>query len=198
MKRDTNVDVELAAAPDAEPLAALHGAILPGSRLSLFGHAYLASCYRYFIRSPDELVFVAHADLGVVGGAFVSLAPGSLSRRLIGRTPLLWYLALRPLGRGARQILADLLQPASAPAAPDQPELIAIFVAPKERGRGVGELICRAVERELIRRKFASYVVHTERDPDNRAIAFYRRLGFAPPDDGGPPRRLIHLTKTLP
>lgn len=196
MNNDRTLGIEPAAAPDAEALAALHGAILPGSRLSLFGQGYLTSCYRYFIGSRDELVFVARSCGSVIGGAFVSLAPASLSRRLVMHTSLLLQLTLRPMGKGARQIIADLFQ--SAPPSPGQPELVAIFVAPDQQGRRIGEAICRAVEADLMQRQLRSYVVHTERDPGNRAIAFYRRLGFVPAEPSGSTHRLMLLGKTLP
>ncbi|HET6161048.1 MAG TPA: GNAT family N-acetyltransferase [Dongiaceae bacterium] len=171
--------------------------MLPDSRLSLFGRSYLASSYRYFACSPHELAFVARDGDQILGGGFVSLAPDSLSRRLLTHTPLLCHLALRPIGRGARQLAADLLAPAAAPAASDEPELVAIFVASESRGRGIGEAICREVERELGRRQIKSYRVRTERDPANRAIAFYRRLGFI--ESGAEARgRFLVLSKSLP
>src|SRR5690606_21211276 len=46
-----DIVIRPATSDDALTLAALHGALLPGSRLSLFGPGYLASCYRYFIGS---------------------------------------------------------------------------------------------------------------------------------------------------
>lgn len=197
MGSERDLTIELAAASDANALAALHDTILPRSRLSLFGRSYLTDCYHYFIDSRDELVFVARSGESVVGGAFASLTPGSLSRRLVTHTRFLLQFALRPLGRGARQIFADLLQPVPATLS-DQPELVAIFVAPEQQGRGIGEMICRAVEAELIRRQFKSYVVHTERDPGNRAVAFYRRLGFVTAGSIKGSHRLMLLSKTLP
>jgi ribosomal protein S18 acetylase RimI-like enzyme len=198
MGNERNFTIELAAASDAKALAALHDTILPRSRLSLFGQGYLTDCYHYFVDSRDELVFVARSDESVVGGAFASLAPGSLSRRLVTHTRFLLQFAMRPLGSGARQIVADLLQPAPPATLPDQPELVAIFVAPEQQGRGIGEMICRAVEAELIRRQFKSYVVHTERDPGNRAVAFYRRLGFMAAEPTMDSHHLMLLSKTLP
>jgi ribosomal protein S18 acetylase RimI-like enzyme len=195
MTTDLDVRVEPATAADAAALAALHGAILSRSRLSLFGQGYLTSCYRYFIGSRDELVLAARSGSSVVGGAFVSLAPRSLSRRLVVHTSLLRQIALRPIGRGARQIIADLLQ--LAPPSPDLPELVAIFVASDHQGHGIGEMICRAVESELRQRRVKSYVVHTDRDPANHAIAFYQRLGFLPAEPSGAGYRLMLLSKTL-
>jgi ribosomal protein S18 acetylase RimI-like enzyme len=197
MGNKRNLTIELAAASDAKVLAALHDTILPRSRLSLFGQGYLTDCYHYFIDSRDELVFVARSDGCVVGGAFASLAAGSLSRRLVTHTRFLLQFALRPFGRGARQIVANLLQFAPPAALPHQPELVAIFVAPEQQGRGIGEMICRAIEAELIRRQFKSYVVHTERDPGNRAVAFYRRLGFTMAEPTKGSHRLMLLSKTL-
>lgn len=189
--------IGLAAAGDIDALARLHESVLPDSRLSLFGRRYLASCYRYFLSSPRELVFVARLEHRMVGGGFASMAPESLSRRLLIRTALLGELTLRPFGRGARQIAADLISPSPAPPRRQEPELVAIFVAPESRGQGIGEAICRAVEAELARRGAPSYRVRTERDPANRAIAFYRRLGFV--EEGGDPQgRFMTLSKALP
>jgi len=189
--------IALAGAGDADALARLHEKLLPDSRLSLFGHGYLASCYRYFLRSTDELVFAARDGERVIGGGFVSLVPNSLSRRLLTHTSLLAQLALRPLGRGGRQIATDLLSPSDPTRVTDEPELVAIFVAPESRSRGIGEAICRAVERELSRRHVSSYRVRTERSAANRAIAFYHRLGFV--ESGASIQgRFMTLSKPLP
>lgn len=192
-----NFRIKLAGASDVDALAQLHGRVLPDSRLSLFGQSYLASCYRYFLRSPDELVFIARAGDRIGGGGFVSLAPDTLSRRLLARTSLVGQLTLRPFGRGVRQIARDLISPSTAPPSTSEPELIAIFVTSERRGQGIGEAICSAVETELARRGARSYRVRTERDPANRAIPFYRRLGFVESADYNQGRFVV-LSKSLP
>lgn len=193
----SDLQIGLAGSSDVDVLARLHESVLPDSRLSLFGRRYLASCYRYFLRSPDELVFIARAGKGIVGGGFVSLAPRTLSRRLLTRTPLLGEIAMRPLGRGARRVAADLISSSAEPSTTGEPELVAIFVAPEWRGQGIGEAICRAIEPELAQRGARSYRVRTERDPANRAIAFYRRLGFVE-SVGHREARFLILSKVLP
>jgi ribosomal protein S18 acetylase RimI-like enzyme len=68
---------------------------------------------------------------------------------------------------------------------------------PEWRSQHIGEAICSAVEQELARKGAKSYRVRTERDPVNRAIAFYRRLGFVD-SDGRPQGRFLILSKALP
>src|SRR5690606_13837277 len=111
-------------------------------------------------------------------------------------TPLLLQFLLKPFGRGVRQIIADMLHPEWPTAS--LPELVAIFVMPDQQGRGIGEVICLAIEAELARRKIECYVVHTERDPNNRAIAFYERLGFAATEPPNSRYRLMRLSKPIP
>jgi GNAT superfamily N-acetyltransferase len=187
------------AKPDsAAALARLQCAILPDSRMSLLGEEYVEACYRYFLRSPQEFVLAAGSQGRIVGGAFVSLAPHSLSRRLLLHTPLLPALARRPFGPAARRMVSDVLRPDPVPSAiRELPEMVAIFVESSQRGAGIGEAICRAAEEELARRKAIAYVVRTENHPGNRALAFYHRLGFAEAA-AGPDTRFVYLTKLLP
>ena len=189
--------------PDsAADLARLQCAILPDSRMSLLGEAYVEACYRYFLDSPQEFVLAAESQGRIVGGAFVSLVPHSLSRRLLFHTPLLPAMARRPFGPAARRIMSDMLRPDPVPSTiRELPEMVAIFVESSQRGAGVGEMICRAAEDELARRRAAAYVVRTENDPGNRALAFYHRLGFVvePRQPAtNPSTRLVYLTKPLP
>lgn len=182
----------------AAALARLQCAILPDSRMSLLGEQYVEACYRHFLRSPQEFVLAAESQGRIVAGAFVSLAPHSLSRRLLLHTPLLPALVSRPFGPAARRIVSDALRPDPVPSAIRAlPEMIAIFVESSQRGAGIGEAICRAAEEELTRREATAYVVRTENHPGNRALAFYHRLGFAEAA-AGPASRFVYLTKPLP
>jgi ribosomal protein S18 acetylase RimI-like enzyme len=63
-------------------------------------------------------------------------------------------------------------------------ELISMWVSPAARGRGVGDLLIRAVESWAVERNAEALRLSVM--PDNgRAIAFYERHGFADVDEPG-------------
>lgn len=103
---------------------------------------------------------------------------------------------------GSRNLLAVLNgRPAGmATGLPDPAghgaELISMWVAPRARGRRVGDCLVQAVERWA--RQTGAETLRLAVRPDNeRAIALYRRNGFEPtgepggPVDGGPEHETV-------
>jgi len=62
----------------------------------------------------------------------------------------------------------------------DLPEVIQLFAAPAQRGRGVGTRLLARVEDDLRREGVASYTVKTLRDDNEATLGFYRQRGFLP------------------
>lgn len=158
--------------------ASLHHEALPGSIITQLGSSYTQAFYRFARSSRDEAIFIARSDVeGVLGAAVLSMDPKSLSRRLLFKTPLLFHLASRPLL--AIDVACGLFSAAGLPHDRERlPELVAIFSAESCRSRGVGKRLLDAIETYLASRRKSRYVVRTDDDPANRAIAFYRREGF--------------------
>jgi ribosomal protein S18 acetylase RimI-like enzyme len=167
---------------DLDRLARLHARSLPDSLIGALGAAYVRAFYRYVERSAHELFAVRRDATGqIVAAAVLSVEPSSLNTRLLKSTPLLRSMALRlprmlawlrssMRGRGAtgREMPAAL------------PQLIVIFTAADERGRGHASALIEELEDRLRQRRVVRYEVRTEADPANPALAFYRRRGFEP------------------
>ncbi|MCX7012515.1 MAG: GNAT family N-acetyltransferase [Candidatus Sumerlaeota bacterium] len=165
-------------------LASLHGRCLPDSQVSRLGPAYARAFYRYVSRSPHEFVGVCREEGRVAGGCVLSLEPETLVRRLAWHTPLLpWallraspleeirnWLNRRPRGQGSR----DDAFPAGTP------ELLLIYTDPPLRGRGLGAALLARCEKFAAAHGRRRYGARTEDSPDNAALRFYAKHGFAP------------------
>jgi GNAT superfamily N-acetyltransferase len=170
--------------PDIRVLAQLHTACLADSFVTALGRGYVESFYRYVTRSDKEIALVERNAAGaIVAATVVSLEPASFTRRLLRHTSLLPHFLLR-----APRMLALLLAgPRGVPPAssdvrtdPHAPEMLLIFTAERERGRGIGDALLRRAEEKLRELHVRSYQVRTVLDPANRALAFYRDRGFEP------------------
>jgi|GEM_PF-3488868 len=166
--------------PAASELARMHCTCMPSSLVSRLGVSNAEAVYRYCARSKLEVVFAANAQDTVVGGAWLSLAPSSLSRRLLFCTPLVPKLFARPnlALEWIRQGYRDARSRESRRTIKGYPGVIAIFVDASHRGRGVGAQLLLQMESFLRGRNVTHYVLRTEDSPENRAVAFYQREGF--------------------
>jgi ribosomal protein S18 acetylase RimI-like enzyme len=164
-------------ARDIEQLARMHVDALPDSLVSLVGERYARAFYRHAAASPSELIAIERAGGELCGACLMSLAPATLSRRLLTRTPLallaplaIRRLPLRAMARGAAGPPAD--------PQPPGPEILLIFTVPEARSRGLGARLLARCEALLAARGVDRLLVKTRDDPANRALAFYERAGF--------------------
>ncbi len=173
---------------DWRRLAALHRGCLPASAITALGDTYAESFYRYVAKSSREHAFVHRNDRGAIDAAcVVSLAPGSLNRRLWSSTPLLRALMCAS-GAGRRRALASALSPSpgahryqsgsGALRVVDAPEIILVFVAPGMRHRGRGRALIARVRAWLRQAGHRRCLARTRDHPRNRAVDFYRAVGF--------------------
>ncbi|MDO8277004.1 MAG: GNAT family N-acetyltransferase [Burkholderiaceae bacterium] len=164
---------ELTAA-QIDELARLHCECLPDSLFSRVGLGATRCLYRMMARSSSE-VFVLATDANSlpVGASVSSTAPDSLLRRLITGSAMSLWLALRFY----RLPWSRLRDHQPAPFAP-RPELMFLFMRPDSRNEGAGARLVRATEQAMRARAEKTLYVMTEDRPDNRALAFYRELGY--------------------
>ena len=127
----------------------------------------------------------------------MSLAPETLSRRLLARTPLLLCAPLAIRRLPLRAMLLGATQPA-APSQPPGPEILLIFTVPELRGQGLGARLLARCEQLLLARGLATVLVKTRDDAANRALKFYERAQFNPIAARSKyGKRLLLLEKTL-
>ena len=121
-------------------LAELHLRILPTSMISFFGPSYTRAFYRFAKESDKEVVFCNRDEDRVVGGAVLSLAPVSLTRRLALQTPLLASalanIASIEFWHHFMGMVVGIFKP--PPQESGVPEMIIIFIDEDLRGRGIG------------------------------------------------------------
>ena len=168
---------------DCARLAALHRECLPDSLVSELGLAYAAAFYRYLNRSALERVFVLRDAAGeVFSGSVLSLRPRTLKRRLLCRTPLVFFAAPWSLRRFLRRQPASALKAkpraVSNPIPATMPELLLIFTSPQARSHGAGAALLSQCEQFLVSQRYPQYAVRTVDEPANRALSFYARNGF--------------------
>jgi GNAT superfamily N-acetyltransferase len=179
-----SVEGDTLAPDDLALLARMHLEALPGSLVSLAGEAYARAFYRYVAASAEELILVERAGRDLVGACVVSLAPATLSRRLLLHTRLPLVMHRLPLAK----LALGLLRPAKGapPAQPEGPEILLVFAVPERRSSGVGARLLARTQALLAARGHLRLLVKTRDEATNRALGFYAREGF---------RRVASLTK---
>lgn len=164
-------------ARDVARLARMHVEAIPESLISRVGERYARAFYRYVAKSEDELLLVERDGREIIGGCLVSLAPETLSGRMLRHTPLavLAPLALHRLP--LRAMLRGLTEPRGAPKPPGA-EILLIFTDAARRSRGLGARLLARCEALLAARGVDKLLVQTRDDPANRAVQFYDRARF--------------------
>jgi GNAT superfamily N-acetyltransferase len=160
---------------DVRRLAELQRLVLPDSAISMLGLRYTRSFYRYVEWSPLEMAFVERAENGlVISACVVSMDIGSLSRRLLLHTSLLFEAALRP------RWLVSALRGRRDAARLVGAELLLLFTDASHRGRGCATRLVSRAEVAIVDRGFKEYAVRTFDTPDDPALKYYLRRGFKP------------------
>ncbi|MBX3162086.1 MAG: GNAT family N-acetyltransferase [Deltaproteobacteria bacterium] len=162
---------------DIAQLARAHVEALPDSLVSLVGERFARTFYAYASASADELVLTERDGAALIGACLVSLAPETLSRRLLQRTSLSLHAALAVHRLPLRAMLASARGP-KAPPQPPGPEILLIFTLPEVRSRGVGARLLARCEELLAARGIPRLFVKTRDDAANRALQFYARAEF--------------------
>ena len=157
-----------------DELARLHVACLPESLFSRLGMGATRCLYRFMAASRAESFAVAFDADGVPVGASVTIfQPTSLLRRAVLGSNLGFWL-LRKAHRLPWASVADSKSPGLRP----MPELMFLFVSPALRSCGAGRTLVTLAQSEVYRLGGAELCVMTEDRPGNRALDFYRGMGY--------------------
>jgi ribosomal protein S18 acetylase RimI-like enzyme len=185
------IRVRVGTEADAQLAARLHISEISEGFLPTLGEPFLERLYLRIVRSPKSFLLIAENDLDRIGFA----AGTEDVRRLYSE--FLWHdgfqaarAALPRVVRSGRRVFETLRygvggsseKSAGANGGSDDTpaaELLAIAVAPGERGQGAGHALIDAFTGELsVRRVERARVVVAADNAD--AIALYRRSGFNP------------------
>jgi ribosomal protein S18 acetylase RimI-like enzyme len=184
------IRVRVGTEADAPLAARLHVSEISEGFLPTLGQPFLERLYLRIVRSPRSFLLVAERELAQVG--FVA---GTEDVRAL-YTEFLWHdgfsaarAALPRVLRSSRRVFETLRygvgghgpRDKDTTAADDAPaaELLAIAVAPDERGHGAGHALVDAFTGELSVRRVERARVVVGAD-NAAAIALYRRSGFRP------------------
>jgi ribosomal protein S18 acetylase RimI-like enzyme len=176
-------DIRPARVEDADALAALHAAAIGSGFLATLGPRFLGRLYRRMVRSQYAFVFVRVLDEGtespVDGFVAIAIDTGRFYREFLGKDAVPAAVAAAPaLLRSPKQVW-ETLRYGTAGSDDDLPraEVLAIAVADRARGGGIGGALLRRALEELRARGIGSACVVTATD-NVGALRMYERGGF--------------------
>ncbi|MGQ0832870.1 MAG: GNAT family N-acetyltransferase [Microthrixaceae bacterium] len=164
---------------DAPLVAVLHASEISEGFLSLLGEAFLTRLYRRVHADRGSFVLVASESTGsVVGFVAVSERTGRLYRAFLVRDGLAAALRAAPrIAAHPRKVLETLRHGITSDDDREGAEILAIAVAQRARGRGLGRLLVAAAIDELRARGVAhAHVVTASRNAAARRT--YEACGF--------------------
>jgi ribosomal protein S18 acetylase RimI-like enzyme len=173
--------VRPAVTADLPHVASLHADLIREGFLSSLGAPFLQRLYRRVVRSADGFVLVAATDPDAAVTGFVAGvgSVGGLYRSFLLRDGVVAGIRAAPtLVRAVPRVVETLRYPAATGDLPDA-EILAVAVAERAGGRGVGRTLVRAATTAFVRRGVTTAKVVTTAD-NAPALAMYRAAGFAP------------------
>lgn len=174
--------VRRACPQDITEIVAIHGESFPGFFLSFLGPRFLRVLYESIVDHERGAAFV-YLDNGELA-AFVAgvTNPSAFYRALIKhRLPAFMWAAMSAALRRPQIILRlfrALLYPSQTPRGDAIATLMSIGTRPKCQGRGIGRQLVEAFLAEMNRRGVRCVNLTTDRQNNDEANAFYRKLGF--------------------
>jgi ribosomal protein S18 acetylase RimI-like enzyme len=164
-------------ASDAAAAAKLHAGQIREGFLASLGPRFLGRLYRRLPRVPGSFLLVLEVEGRTVGFLAGSVDVGALYREFLIRDGAFVVIGCCwRLVRSPRHVFETLRHGTSEDR--DEPELLAVAVDPAARGLGGGRVLVEGFLTEIARkgRSTAHVVVASG---NNRAVALYRRTGFA-------------------
>jgi ribosomal protein S18 acetylase RimI-like enzyme len=173
-------DTRRARANDARAVAALHAERIADGFLVTLGPRFLGRLYRRMVRSPHAFVVVADDADGLTGFIGVAEDTGRFYRDFMFRDGLAAAASSAPaLVRAPRRVWETLRYGAIADDDLPAAEVLAIAVAARAEGRGIGGELLRAALVQLRRDDIDAVRVVTAAD-NTSALRMYERVGFRP------------------
>lgn len=160
-----------------------HQASFPGFFLSFLGARFLSLYYKGVLDAPEGISLVCTGTGGEpVGFVAGTTDPRGFYTRLLKRDWLRFSLA--SVGAILRKptivprIARAVAHPGRNPVGKDVAGLYSIGVLPEAQGTGVGKVLVKAFLAEARGRGCRKVFLTTDRDGNDAANAFYRKMGF--------------------
>lgn len=162
---------------DVDQLAQLHAQQIDEGFLTSLGLPFLRRLYGRVLRSDDCFVIVDVREDQVSGFVAGVADLGSLYRRFVIRDGVAAAIGSAPrLVRSLPRVIETMRYPQAVADLPSA-EILAVAVASRHWGAGIGRSLVRAAVAEFQSRSIATAKVVTTTDND-RALAMYRAAGF--------------------
>lgn len=164
-------------------VAAIHLASFPGFFLTFLGSRFLSLYYSGICAAPEGIAYIYLDAAGVPAGFVAGTSdPRGFYSKLLRRDWLRFSLAsLGAIIRRpsvVRRIARGVRHPSGNPAGKDVAGLYSIGVLPSLQGTGAGGKLVTAFLEEARRRGCSRVFLTTDRDGNDAANAFYRKMGF--------------------
>jgi len=170
--------IEKARKEDASQIAALHKQGITGGFLSQQSDSFLTALYEYLIK--NEILIVIKENNKVMGFVSATVTTSGLYKKfLIKNIPLLIKFTLKNICSFSffKKSIETLLSPTkSSTGDTELPELLSIVVDLNSKGKGYGQLLTEALEKEFLLREIKEYKVLV--GSELKANRFYLKNGF--------------------
>lgn len=198
------IEIRRASATDIERIVAVHNAAFKDFFLTSLGRRFLALYYRSVMNHPRGVLLVSVNGEGVIGfcagtmlsaGFNSSLIKSNFSAyaiegmRLLFTNPAsLWHL-FKNISK----------EDSNVGDKGEYAELLSIGVDPNVQRNGAGKAMLLALEEEVKKRKGQQLSLTTDYNDNEKAIGFYRSLGYKEWYDfiSYPNRRMYRMIKQL-
>lgn len=187
--------IEFGAPPETRKrLASLHCVCLSDSLVASLGVAAAERYYAFLDDSVLETVIRIEnggsvGSIHILGACVISYDPATLMRRFAKKhgfatavlvmrnlygSPRLRAFCLGAVRRSSRPSAVGTLSYTDL-----SPELLQVYVDNSARSHGIGAELMSAADRYIAGAGYARYFLKTEASTKNRALAFYRRIGWS-------------------
>lgn len=167
---------------DVSAVVKVHITSFPGFFLTFLGPSFLRELYSAIVADSDGISFVAFDGSGINGFVAGTVQPKGFYRRLLRQR--WWRFALAAVVPTLKHpaIVPRLLRAFSMPEQvtheTKRGTLMSIAVLPALQGKHIGRALVSTFLDESIRRGLRQVDLTTDRDGNEAANRFYRKMGF--------------------
>lgn len=183
---------------DAAEITAIHILAFPGFFLTDLGKDVLCVFYSALIQDKSTIVFGVENDRKIIGFCVASTAPSGLYYRIFIKHFFNFLIPLtisflKNLNFFKRMITSFASSNKLYVVSKYPSSLLSICVSPAYAGKGVGKILLKRLEKELILQKQLGYYLTTDAENNNATNQFYLSFGFKLYDFYNQGNRLMNI-----
>lgn len=177
------INVEKATINDLDAIVRIHDSAFPDFFLTSLGDGFLKLYYKSVLKNQDGILLISKSENGIIGFCAGTLLSAGFNTRLI-KNNLLGYI-----WQGVKLLFTHPVRiwhlyknlSKENPDVGDKgeyAELLSIGVDPNKQGGGAGKKMLVALEEEVKQRGAVKLSLTTDYENNEKAIGFYRSLGY--------------------